>query len=156
MTGKTTGREGAPAEELHRGNFNELEFQEKRGESLVEENNSCLSQEVCFGVNREPLHRRFDSSPAIIGATLMRKANAQLHVWPSWTCHAIPPGRRNANHRCLQDVLMFSVLAEAGVATYRWRLIFFFFFLVRSKWLILGYELVMQEVLQTLFDVDQC
>lgn len=30
MTGKTTGREGAPAEELHHGAFNELEFKRKK------------------------------------------------------------------------------------------------------------------------------
>lgn len=62
----------------------------------------------------------FGPSPAIIGATLIRKANARLHVWPSRTCHAIPRGRRNANQHCLQDVLMCSISAEAGVPTYQW------------------------------------
>lgn len=74
---------------------------------------------MCVGVNNQPLHLWFDSSPAIIGVTLMRKANGRLHVWPSRARHAIPRGRRNANRRCLQDVLMCSVSEEAGVATHR-------------------------------------
>lgn len=111
MTGKTTGREGPRPRSFVMAILMSLNC---RVWSRKKNNLRYKSREVCVGVNSEPPHLRFDPSPVIIGATLMRKANARLRVWPSRTRHAIPRGCCNRSQCCLQDVRCFRSQRRGG------------------------------------------